>query len=63
MTLVASALAGGDCVDDAPRSGGTSGVLASVVKATSTLEPSCAIARGGHIGQLGRVSRQLLAWG
>ena len=38
MTLVASALAGGDCIDDADalRSGGTAGVLGCVVKAPST---------------------------
>ena len=39
MTLVASALAGGDCIDDADalRSGGTASVLGCVVKAPSTL--------------------------
>ena len=39
MTLVASALAGGDCIDDADalRSGGTARVLGCVVKAPSTL--------------------------
>ncbi len=39
MTLVASALAGGDCIDDADalRAGGTTGVLCCVVKAPSTL--------------------------
>ena len=39
MTLVASALAGGDCIDDADalRAGGTAGVLCCVVKAPSTL--------------------------
>ena len=39
MTLVASALAGGDCIDeaDALRAGGTVGVLGCVVKASSTL--------------------------
>ena len=39
MTLVASALAGGDCIDeaDALRAGGTTGVLCCVVKAPSTL--------------------------
>ena len=39
LTLVASALAGGDCIDDADalRSGGTAGVLGCVVKAPSTL--------------------------
>ena len=39
MTLVASALAGGDCIDDADvlRAGGTAGVIGCVVKAPSTL--------------------------
>ena len=36
MTLVASALAGGDCIDT-PRAGGTAGVLDCLVKAPSTL--------------------------
>ena len=39
LTLVASALAGGDCIDDADalRAGGTDRVLGCVVKAPSTL--------------------------
>ena len=39
LTLVASALAGGDCIDDADalRSGSTDSVLGCVVKAPSTL--------------------------
>ena len=39
MTLVASALAGGDCIDDADvlRTGGTAGAIGCVVKAPSTL--------------------------
>ena len=39
MTLVASALAGGDCIDDAAalRAGGVGQVLGCVVKAPSTL--------------------------
>ena len=39
MTLVASALAGGDCIDDADalRAGGTAGVLGYALKAPSTL--------------------------
>ena len=39
LTLVASALAGGDCIDDADvlRAGSTKGVLGCVVKAPSTL--------------------------
>ena len=39
VILVASALAGGDCIDDADvlRTGGTAGALGCVVKAPSTL--------------------------
>ena len=39
MTLVASALAGSDCIDDADalRAGGTAGAIGCVVKAPSTL--------------------------
>ena len=39
MTLVASALAGGDCINDADvmRTGGTAGAIGCVVKAPSTL--------------------------
>ena len=39
MTLVASALAGGDCIDaaDALRAGGTARTLGGMVKAPSTL--------------------------
>ena len=38
MTLVASALAGGDCIDDADalRTGGTAGAIGCTVKAPST---------------------------
>ena len=56
MTLVASALAGGDCIDDADvlRTGGTAGTIGCVVKAPSTprfregrlWEPSCAASGG-----------------
>ena len=56
MTLVASALAGGDCIDDADalRSGSTGRVLGCVVKAPSTPRlrggrlwaPSCAAFAG-----------------
>ena len=64
MTLVASALAGGDCIDDADalRSGGTAGVLGCVVKASSTLGTFLRSFRWGHVRQLDRVSRELLAW-
>ena len=63
MTLVASALAGGDCIDDADalRSGGTAGVLGCVVKAPSTLGTFMRSFRWGHVRQLDRVSRELLA--
>ncbi len=63
LTLVASALAGGDCIDDADalRAGGTGGVLGCVVKAPSTLGTFLRSFRWGHVRQLDRVSRQLLA--
>ena len=72
MTLVASALAGGDCIDDADalRAGGTAGVLGGTVKAPSTPPlPSRGQALGtflrsfrwGHVRQLDRVGRELLA--
>ena len=40
LTLVASALTGGDCIDDADalRTGGTAGAIGCVVKVPSTLE-------------------------
>ena len=63
MTLVASALAGGDCIDDANalRSGGTARVLGCAVKAPSTLGTFLRSFRWGHVRQLDRVSRELLA--
>ena len=63
MTLVASALAGGDCIDDADalRSGGTASVLGCTVKAPSTLGTFLRSFRWGHVRQLDRVSRELLA--
>ena len=63
MTLVASALAGGDCIDDADalRAGGTVGVLDCMVKAPSTLGTFLRSFRWGHVRQLDRVSRELLA--
>ena len=63
MTLVASALAGGDCIDDADvlRTGGTAGALGCVVKAPSTLGTFLRSFRWGHVRQLDRVSRELLA--
>ena len=49
MTLVASALAGGDCIDDADvlRTGGTARALGGTVKAPST--PVFARAGSGHL--------------
>ena len=63
LTLVASALAGGDCIDDADalRAGGTDRVLGCTVKAPSTLGTFLRSFRWGHVRQLDRVSRQLLA--
>ncbi len=63
MTLVASALAGGDCIDDADvlRTGGTACTLGGTVKAPSTLGAFLRSFRWGHVRQLDRVSRELLA--
>ena len=63
LTLVASALAGGDCIDDADvlRPGGTAGVFGCVVKAPSMLGTFLRSFRSGHVRQLDRVSRELLA--
>ena len=63
VTLVASALAGGDCIDDANvlRTGRTALVLGCVVKAPSTLGTFLRSFRWGHVRQLDRVSRELLA--
>ena len=65
MTLVASALAGGDCIDDADvlRAGGTARVLGCTAKALSTLGTFLRSFRWGHVRQLDRVSRELLAPG
>ena len=63
LTLVASALAGCDCIDDADvlRIGGTAGASGCVVKAPSTLGTFLRSFRWGHVRQLDRVSRELLA--
>ena len=63
ITLVASALAGGDCIDDAEalRTGGTARALGGTVKAPSTLDTFLRSFRWGHVRQLDRVSRELLA--
>ena len=63
LTLVASALAGGDCIDDADvlRTGRTASAIGCVVKAPSTLGTFLRSFRWGHVRQLDRVSRELLA--
>jgi len=63
LTLIFSALAGGDCIDDANalRAGGTERVLGFTVKAASTLGTFLRSFRWGHVRQLDRVSRELLA--
>ena len=67
LTLVASALSGGDCIDDADalRAGGTGQVLGCTVKAPSTLATFLRSFRWGHVRQLDRVNREVLAraWG
>ena len=66
LTLIFSALAGGDCIDDADalRAGGTARVLGFTVKAASTLGTFLRSFRWGLVRQLDRVSRELLvrAW-
>ena len=63
MTLAASVLAGGDCIDadDVLRTGGTAGAPDCVAKAPSTLGTFLRSFRWGHVRQLDRVSRELLA--
>src|SRR6266545_4656937 len=63
LTLVMSALAGGDCIDDANalRAGGTSRILGFTIKAASTLGTFLRSFRWGHVRQLDAVSRHLLA--
>ena len=63
LTLVASALAGGDCIDDAAalRAGGAGRVLGCTVKAPSTLGTFLRSFSWGHVRQLDRLSRELLA--
>ncbi len=66
MTLVASALAGGDCIDDADRMrvAQTPSVLGHEVRAPSTLGVFVRSFTWGHISQLERVQDELLrrAW-
>ena len=63
LTLVASALAGGDCIDDADalRAGETEQVLGCAVKAPSTLGIFLRSFRWSDVRQLDRVGRELLA--
>jgi len=63
LTLVMSALAGGDCIDDANalRAGGTERILGFSLKAASTLGTFLRSFRWGHVRQLDRVTRELLA--
>jgi hypothetical protein len=63
LTLVMSALAGGDCIDDAGAlgAGSTGRVLGFRLKAASTLGTFLRSFRWGHVRQLDRVSRALLA--
>ena len=66
LTLIGSALAGGDTIDDANalRAGDTDRVLGFTVKAASTLGTFLRSFRWGHVRQLDAVSRLLLtrAW-
>ena len=52
VTLVASALAGGDCIDDADalRTGRTADAIGCVVKAPSTLGTFLRSFQWGHVG-------------
>jgi hypothetical protein len=63
MSLVFSALSGGDCIDDAAllRAGATETVLGMQVRAPSTLGTFLRAFTWGHALQLDAVSRQLLA--
>ena len=63
VTLVTSALVGGDCIADADvlRTGRTAGAIGCVVKAPSTLGTFLRSFRWGHVRQLDRVSLELLA--
>lgn len=63
MTLIFSALAGGDCIDDAAllRSGSTQAVLGQEVRAPSTLGTYLRAFTWGNALQLDAVSRRLLA--
>lgn len=61
--LVTSALAGGNCIDDADalRTGRTAAVLGCAVKAPFTMGAFLRSFQWGHVRHLDRVSRELLA--
>ncbi len=63
LTLIMSALAGGDCIDDADalRAGGTQVVLGHDLRASSTLGTFLRSFSFGHARQLDIVSREVLA--
>jgi len=63
LTLIHSALAGGDSIDDADalRAGSTAGVLGHTVAAPSTLGTFLRSFTPGHVRQLDRVAGELLA--
>jgi len=63
LTLIMSALAGGDCIDDANalRAGGTAAVLGHALRAPSTLGTFLRSFSWAHARQLDVVSRELLA--
>ena len=62
LTLVASALAGGDCIDaaDVLRTEGTARVLGFTAKAPSTIGTFLRSFSWGYVRRLDRVSRELL---
>ena len=63
LTLVASALAGGDCIDDADaqRAGSTDSVLGVCRECAIHAGTFLRSLRWGHVRQLDRVSPELLA--
>lgn len=63
MTLIHSALAGGECIDDADalRAGRTEAVLGHKLRAPSTLGTFLRSFTWGHVRQLDRVAGELLA--
>lgn len=63
MTLIHSALAGGECIDDADaiRAGATEAVLGHEVRAPSTLGTFLRSFTWGHVRQLDRVAGEIMA--